>query len=221
MRFQYPILPVILMSWPVVLMRRDGAELAIRPTRFAARIATVAAVVFVVATAGVAVRQHLRLAAAKHHRDGRYDVALMLREYGVNKFTMATTEAGLLPLYSQWRAVDLFGLNDKRIAHEGTVSDEYLDQYRPEIIVIATKFPIETGPQSWWGVQGGLIRNAKLYADARGFTLAAAYGVDASKAHYYYVRNDFAHSEEIISRIRAMKYTWYRDGRDSIDFARQ
>ena len=39
-------------------------------------------------------------------KDGRYDVAVMLSKYADRHYTIATTEAGLLPLYSGWRAID-------------------------------------------------------------------------------------------------------------------
>jgi hypothetical protein len=46
-----------------------------------------------------------------------------------------TTEAGLLPYYSGWTAVDTWGLNDQFIAHNGGLTVEYLDQYKPHIIM--------------------------------------------------------------------------------------
>ena len=66
---------------------------------------------------------------------------------------MATTEAGLLPLYSTWSAVDAWGLNDAFIASNGGITEEYLDRYRPEVIVFHAYFSPET-PQTGPRVEG-------------------------------------------------------------------
>ena len=75
---------------------------------------------------------------------GLYDAALVLRDYQRRNYALATTEAGLLPLYSTWRAVDAWGLNDAWIAHHGGITEEYLDRYRPEVIVFHAYFSPET-----------------------------------------------------------------------------
>jgi len=36
-----------------------------------------------------------------------------------DNFTLATTDAGIVPYYSQWKTVDLLGLNDRHIAQNG------------------------------------------------------------------------------------------------------
>ncbi len=53
---------------------------------------------------------------------------------------MATSEAGLLPLYSQWNAIDTWGLNDEWIAHHGEITADYLDRYKPELIIFHAHF---------------------------------------------------------------------------------
>jgi hypothetical protein len=217
MRFQYPIIPVILMSWPLILRRNEpGTGHSVARTRFAA----IAATAFVAAVGVCAVRQHVRFEGAKHHRDSRYDVALKLHEYGTDH-TIATTEAGLLPFYSGWRAVDLFGLNDRAIARAGSFDDEYLARYHPDIIMIATRFPVNMTPGPNEDSRAELVRHAKRYADTRGYTLAAAYGGDRTKAHYYYVSDAFARRDDLVAAIRGMTYTWYRDGSRSVDYSRE
>jgi uncharacterized membrane protein len=47
-----------------------------------------------------------------YQSEGRYEVAQYLSQYADKHYTLASTEAGLLPLYSGWQAVDTWGLND-------------------------------------------------------------------------------------------------------------
>jgi hypothetical protein len=142
--------------------------------------------------------------------DGRFDLALMLKDYAGRGYTMATTEAGLLPYYSEWNAVDVYGYNDRWIAHHG-LSAEYLDQRSPELIVIAGTFPLAGGRPA--------IETMKQFVEMNDYVLAAAYGADPAKVHYYYVRRGFADAEGLVRRIRGLDYTWYMSGRRAIDFA--
>ena len=64
----------------------------------------------------------------------------LLAEYRGHDYVIATSEAGLLPLYSGWTAIDTWGLNDARIAHGGEVTAAYLDEYRPHLIVFHAYF---------------------------------------------------------------------------------
>lgn len=216
MRFQYAVLPVVCMVWPAFLM---GAGRAFPGLRLAGRRAQFGAIaVSVAVVAGTVFLQRSMMTVSDGFHDGRYDMALMLRDYASEDYTMATTEAGLLPYYSQWNAVDIWGFNDKWIAHHTQVTDSYLDRYRPELVILATKFPLDEppgAPGSWYSVLG----TAKRYAERRDYVLAAAYGADASKVHYYYVRSGFEHSAEIIGRIQSLEYTWYLNGRPAVDFA--
>ena len=49
-------------------------------------------------------------------------------------------EAGQLPLYSEWRVVDTWGLNDPWIAHNGAITDSYLDRQKPHLIMFHASF---------------------------------------------------------------------------------
>ena len=62
--------------------------------------AWVAATVALLLTAALAGWQHARYHYVAPRHRGLYDAAVMLREYAARDFTLATTEAGLLPLYS-------------------------------------------------------------------------------------------------------------------------
>jgi arabinofuranosyltransferase len=70
-----------------------------------------------------------------------------LREHVPPHYVIATAAAGALPYYSRLRTIDVLGINDRHIAHEGTRvpgraagHDKYDSEYvlvrRPEIIII-------------------------------------------------------------------------------------
>jgi hypothetical protein len=187
MRFRYPVLPMVLLgSVAVTMALRPASSLLTRPA---------AAWVLSLAVAGsLAAYQHSRFRSVATKRMGLYDAALVLREVGRRDYTLATTEAGLLPLYSSWRAVDAWGLNDAWIAHNGGITEEYLERYRPEVILFHAYFSPETpdtGPKvearslglPWYR----MVMTLKRYAEKNDYALAAVYGRNAS-AHVVVVR---------------------------------
>jgi hypothetical protein len=210
MRFRHPILPVILVSW--VPVAQAFARALPFPQAARRRAAAGAAVV---ASAGLAYWQHLRYGYIEPQRMGLYDVATMLRAHKQDGYTIATTEAGLLPLYSEWRAIDAWGLNDAWIAHHGGITEEYLDRYRPEVIALHAYFSPVAPPEGLAAAGRGLgpawfemVTTMQRYAVSRGYRLAAVFGRNPTDTHYYYVRPGFPESEAIATRIRGMRYLW-------------
>ena len=218
MRFRAPILPVVLTAWVPAWQR------LVERARAARRMpAWVGATIALVAAAGLAGWQHHRYHHVAPQRMGLYDAAVMLREYANRDFSLVTTEAGLLPLYSTWRAVDAWGLNDRFIAHNGAVTEEYLDRYRPEVIAFHAYFSPgvpQEGPRvenrslgrRWYR----MVMTLKAYAERNGYVLAACFGRNAWDTHWYYVRDGFPQSAAIVARIRALDYYW--DGEPTMDF---
>lgn len=227
-RFQYAVLPILLLSWyPLVkTVPQDFHLTDLRDLSWAHHVTAVLFGGFIfLAILGYQFSQRNII---RFTLDGRYDVATMLSEYQAKGYTLATTEAGLLPLYSGWRTIDAWGLNDKWIAHNnGRITAEYLAQNNPEIIMFHAYYsPIAalTGPNK--NLEGDdwvdMTLTMQAYAEANDYVLAAAYGVIPFHAHYYYIRPDFPESVEIIERIRSMDYYWVMDvdGRTAIDFSR-
>jgi len=196
MRFQYAIMPILMISWPGML---GGLWISKRTW-------PVLALLFVGLLAGrhVLFMQHYDL--SKPYQDGRYDAALMLAAYDHN-YTMAVTEAGQLPLYSGWKAIDTWGPNDQYITHMGYVDGAYLDEYKPQLIMVHANYgPLNGNNQTkeW----DKMVANLVAYARARNYTLAADYPLYPSDGHLYYVRSDFKDSAEIIAKLRGMRYMW-------------
>jgi arabinofuranosyltransferase len=222
LRYQYPLLPMVLMSWyPLVkgigagFRLPSGAMLA--PT--ARNVLLLAAVIFGGCLIYYSNRQNCTLIASQttcrvaNETRGLYDVAVMLSDYSEKGYVLATSEAGLLPYYSRWKAVDTWGLNDSWIIHHGGITEQYLDGYRPEVIVFHSTFsPVLPAALSEDSLQNPWFRmtiTLKQYAEQRGYVLAAAFGDGPQDAHYYFVRPDFPDAGRIIRRIRAMDYYWH------------
>jgi hypothetical protein len=220
-RFQYPTLAICVMSWfPLVRTLWNDLTLPkLASLTSMQRLAVIATAIFVLG--GVLTEQVINSRSITYGRDGRYDVARILSQYAGRGYTIATTEAGLLPLYSKWRAIDTWGLNDQWIGHNGPITEQYLAQQRPDVIMWHGYFsPCDSLPPS---LDGSLwdrqVRTLRDYAEHHNYTLAAAFGISPEDTHYYYVRTELPEREEIVQQIRSLDYGWYENGRKSLNYA--
>ncbi len=121
---------------------------------------------------------------------------------------MATTEDGILPFYSQWQAMDTWGLNDPRIAEHG-VSARLLAEWRPDLIMLNIDRPGVAMPEPDLDAEWlSMCRVLLNYARSRNYRLAALYIDDSNKwvtgADVYYVRRDSLQANAIaraVSRV--------------------
>ena len=216
-RFQFALVPIVLITWPdwVRGLREDLRLPAPAGLPSAARRA---AALFLVAVTGTALALQLFVYRARPDVvDGRYGVANLLARYDSRGYTLATTEAGLLPLYSRWRAIDAWGLNDFEIARGG-LSAARLDRERPALIVYhANLSPMVPGPlggDDW----SRMVATLKSYAEGHGYVLAAVYGHNPFDTLTYFVRPDVADAPAIVAGIRGIDYRW-PDGQPCVNYA--
>ena len=144
--------------------------------------------------------------------DGRYELAIELSRYKDRGYYLATTEAGLLPLYSQWKAIDTWGLNDHWIATNSGVTAEYLDCYKPAVIMVHETTPCLPG----WDKMTDTL---KKYAADRNYILAGEFGKPGKDVHLYYVRPDLPDSQALIQTIANCNYFWFKTSKISPNFA--
>jgi len=228
-RFQYALLPIALMSWtPLVrglsFSKPNQLSARERGAYFIALIALSVSLIYYSWYQNCFLTSYQQTCARPYESDGRYDMGKLLAEYRGKGYVIATTEAGLLPYYSGWDAIDTWGLNDQFIAHNGSLTAEYLDRYKPEIIMFHDYYSPLVPPklteanlaQRWFS----MTITMKEYAEANGYVLAAVFGDSPYDTHYYYVRTDFADSKHLIEQISTMKkYHWPTTGKKSINYA--
>ncbi len=228
-RFQYALLPIVLMSWIPLLggfnfSWLDPLSVKERRAYIIALSALALSLIYYSWFQNCSLTSFQQSCDRPYERDGRYEMAKLLAEYRDKGYMIATTEAGLLPYYSGWNAIDTWGLNDQFIAHNGAITTEYLDASRPEIIMFHDYYSPLVPPklteanlaQRWFGMTILL----KTYAEENGYVLAAVFGDSPYDTHYYYVRTDFEDSKRIIEQISKMKnYYWPITGKRSINYA--
>ena len=219
MRFQYALLPILLLSWPVLIRDLKPIMGLSYDKKYEGYIKTF--LVLLGISAGCLILNN-QLSRYDIHPtpDGRMEAADILKDYRDEGYTIATTEAGLIPLYSEWAAIDAWGLNDQWIAHHGGITASYLDRYKPEIIMFHADFsPIVELPEAdepWFN----MVITLKDYAEKNNYELAASYGTSPNDTHYYYVRSDFKDSDEIIKRLEDLEQECYWYGGCSMNFVK-
>jgi len=218
-RFQYATLPILLVSWYAAIRGIEGELRLPSLASFSMRARTAVMLFAVVLAVGTVGYAYYSSRGITYGRDGRYEVGRMLGDYAEEGLVLGTSEAGLLPLYSRWRTVDTWGLNDPWVARNGGITETYLDQFNPHLIMFHASFSPQIAPEGStpWNEMTTLLKD---YAERRGYVLAAAYGATPRSVHYYYVRPDFAQSAEIIDRLRSIDYYYYSTGDLATDFAR-
>lgn len=215
-RFQYLVLPLGVLSWyplaKTIFIDFNIPKFSSMQQRM--KIAVILTAVFITGTIYA-----IQLKTTKNYtysQDGLYNIAVILNDYKDSNYTLATTEAGLLPFYSKWRAVDTWGLNDQWIAHNGLVTESYLKTKKPDVIMFHAYFsPLSETPDESPISQNSLMRNwteqvlvLKKYAEKNNFTLAAAFGTSPNDTHYYYVSKKFPAHDDLVQRIRLSNYIW-------------
>ena len=244
-RFQYALVPLVLMAWTPLLFSGDQSglgvlsslyrevpvggdqnQLSVRNERvyIVAGVALFVSLVYYSSYQNCFLTSFQQTCARPYERDGRYEMGRLLAEYRGKGYVIATTEAGLVPYYSGWTAIDTWGLNDQFIAHNGKITVEYLDKYKPHIIMFHDYYSPLVPPkltdanlaQRWFGMTILL----KTYAEENGYILAAVFGDSPYDTNYFYVRPGFEDSKKLVGQISGFKdYYWFTTGKRSINYA--
>lgn len=219
MRFQYVMVPMFLISFAPFLKGAklgflEGPSLGGLLPGPRVRMALVASML-----GFVLLYQHLLYGApVRRYPDGRYDMGVLLSKWKAKGYTMAISEAGNLPHYSGWKAIDAWGLNNIELAH-GADLLEMLQDKQPELMMVHDYnlpfMPRRVLDPHWTAMCDAI----HYHGDYGGYITAAIYGIHPYKIAYYYVKADCPDSEEIVKAIREMQYIWYETGEESIDYA--
>jgi len=127
--------------------------------------------------------------------DDREAIGKALEPFADKGYTVVASEAGWIPYFSRWRAIDPFGLNDEYITHNG-LSFDYLDQQNSDVIMYhQVKNP---HPPRW----ADMVKMLREYAEARGYILAAIIQRKGPEdLHVYWVKPDNPDAEALIRAI--------------------
>ncbi|MSO56383.1 MAG: hypothetical protein EXQ55_05605 [Acidobacteria bacterium] len=206
-RFQYALVPIVASSWCAVWTDVWGdldrsARVPPSPIRRVLTVMIIGAVI------GGLVWQHRRFVPVSTET-GLLDAARLLRRHGSPANAIVTTEAGLLPLYSEWRAIDAWGLNDARIVWEGGITNAYLAEIRPDVIVFHSYYtPFNRSPQAD-GDWNGMVVTLHRYAPCHGYELAGVFAGGLEESHYYFVDPKWPASGAFSSELKALRYGWW------------
>jgi arabinofuranosyltransferase len=211
-RFQYILMPILWVVWaPAVELMRPG--FALRKYWLAVAVPLVALVV----------GMHYLVYASRPriHEDGRADLGKALAGWKGKGYAMAVTEAGNLPLYSGWRTLDTWGLNDREIAHQGGVDAAYLDRYEPAMVMIhdywAPGYAKQRPEEAWARMTDTLV----AYMDVRNYALVACWGRLPQSSHFYYLDRDIPDYEGLKALIAGFPYRWFEDGELAENFLQE
>jgi hypothetical protein len=98
---------------------------------------------------------------------------------------LALSDAGAVPYYSGWWTLDLFGLDEPRIALGGTRSPEWVMAQKPDVVVLVSTRHDEFATFPWNAYEGPLYRACR----ERGMTRVALYVFQPSQ-YYLWVMAD-------------------------------
>lgn len=151
---------------------------------------------------------HVTTHNASFQYDHRVQIGKALKKFSDKRYTMVTTEAGWLPFYSEWKAIDPFGLYDVHIAHY-KLDAEYLNLISPALImfhVYADEYkPVWVPNDPRWNE---MTQTLYKYAANHDYVLAAIVGVHHD-CYWYYVKKKCPDAKEIIQIVANQEYVQY------------
>jgi arabinofuranosyltransferase len=227
-RFQYVMVPLSLFSLGGLVAAWWREIETTRPREAETLKSPLTAVLALVFVFAIFYNMHLYLKPFSNV--GAQELGLRLQPYAAKNYSMVMTEAGDLPFYSEWRAVDEGGLNDSFVAHNnGLLTEAYMDRYHPEILMYRvwamyrsvddlkaqTEGVVAPGVTDKLSLNDAIMRN---YAVKHGYVLAAVWGGTYCDYHLYWVKGDFADSNAIVSAIRDHPYYMQETGQLAYDF---
>ena len=220
-RFQYAVVPIAVMSAPALF---ESVRQSWSIPHYSELPGRAKAVVLACGVAaGVLLPLMLFRPSLPAGVDGRAVIAAELSGYAEHGYTLATTEAGLLPLLSGWNAIDTWGLNDATIAHsDDGITAEYLDAASPELVLIHGAWsPVFQNPA--WGAALGpewdrMTDFLRDWCAENGYVLASAWGASHTDTFQFWVKPDFPHHAEVVEIVRGAEFEFMGGPGAFVDF---
>lgn len=186
-RFQYPLLVLLAVSFPVLW------SMALKGRRWSWR-GMGAVLVAATVVQAVAIGASVARSAQPDPVEPLRAVGKALAPSADARELLATTEAGLIPLESGWRTMDLWGLNDARIAREG-LSVDLLAEAAPSVIVV------HDDPSDYVEGWQNMTAIVHAYIDGGNYKLVGVWG-DVEEPYQLYVAADSTVRREVTEAVR-------------------
>ena len=216
-RFQFPIYPILLLFFTeaVFFIFNDKITEIVQDTRKAffgkrktlksiisngARFAFILLLISGLVYFEYSSNNHL----AEPIFDERVEIGLALAPFAQHGYKIAVTEAGAIPYYSSWTALDVIGLNDEYIAHNG-FDAQYLEDFDPDLIQFHAYTENYTGDWSDDTVWNETIGILVEFALAENYTLVMITDPDIMGGYeWFYLKPDLAHFDEIVTALTTL-----------------
>jgi len=138
--------------------------------------------------------------------DDRFAAGQILSRYPDSGYTLATTEAGLLPFMSRWKTLDLLGLNDPEVGRLG-VSVGHWNRYEPAVVlahVATADVRCDSLRDTWSYDYFRVIRETADYSIVAIVKKRLYFNRSTGSFHIYLLRNDLPAFEEISSALNSI-----------------
>ena len=193
MRFQYCVVPLALLSLPYCSQALQE--------RFQKFRVPLWGQVLVIALTFVVARDYWAQLTGPNRifmGSGAYHISQDLQPFKTRGYTIAASEAGTIPYFSEWRAIDTYGLNDAEIVHNPHgLTPEYLQQNNPAIILYHK--PDQWGSSPYYQKMQATLEQ---YAETHNYELAAEWGTVPCDRHVWWVRRDLPERDQFLAIIR-------------------
>jgi hypothetical protein len=207
MRFQYVLLPLLLLSWhPLNEVAPRNLRL-LRPGFLPGAVGTALLIV-----AGLLLQHRQYAQKGQQFGDGRVTLGRSLADYADKGYRMAVTEAGNLPLYSHWTALDTWGLNDARIAHEGGLNQARLREFSPDLVLFHVSLQEEEPHLPTDPAWERMLDTLRAFVGKGDYEHVASFGSTPWSTHEYYLKPTCPDAQAIRQLIRNTRYVSHETG---------
>lgn len=208
-RYQIPVMPALVLA--LVLLIRDFKSLL--PPVFTTdkyRIAKYAVIITLVISITIFPLSYIGVARTDMDKHPINDRVAGGKALGTvpnpHSHRMLVSESGAVPYYSEWHAVDQWGLNNETIAHHG-LNETFVSRYDPHLVML-----LVSNTSGMFTIKAPAIA---AYLDEHKYEIVAVTtrkGVYTGKTyrhHVYLVGSDAPHKREIACTLLTMNGVTY------------
>lgn len=184
-RYAFPVFPVIMFAF----LRYFNGISVLSTKNNGSRVVSV----FLVGLFVIWNLQHLPSTLSVMKTKSQYDRVVVGKALSTFHGKMLTSEAGALPYFSGWEAVDVVGLTSEEIVHNG-FSYDLLERLDPDIIMLLD-YPLRLYKKEEYKIIDRYMTNNQFMA-------VAAIQKTSGRYHYYFVNNNSRIYKDLVRCLR-------------------